>query len=231
MSGNWQVNPLKQAGWSSFTPWQGESDCLIRSCAQRCGFDYDASLSTDLSHTRLDLPAPLDLPKGHRSNAVLKVAGNDRQFHGKFMMPNLKYQTDIQLVSPLKALRSQLVLGEGGLSFNPLMKNEITFHLPKLDLQAWHRVYADHRSLFQPPDAKPWLKLPDLSRLNMQVDQVDYQDITMNQVSLAARQKQKGLHFLISSEEVAGEAWWGDEATLTVALEHLFVNLLVKTFK
>ena len=163
MSGNWQVNPLKQAlGWSSFTPWQGESDWAfdLDLALKDVGFDYDASLSADLSRTRLDLPAPLDLPKGHRSNAVLKVAGNDRQFHGKFMMPNLKYQTDIQLASPLKALRSQLVLGEGGLSFNPLMKNEITFHLPKLDLQAWHRVYADHRSLFQPPDAKPWLKLP-----------------------------------------------------------------------
>ncbi len=228
MEGDWYANKFLSAfALPDIEEVQGQSawDLNVGLSLEEEGVDYTIDLDADLSRLVVDLPPPFDVISNTKQTARLRASGNTETVSGTFTLPQLKYQAQINLSTSIPEISSsQLIIGDGDLQQMPPSVNELRVNLAELDSKPWSLLWKKYQHLRNDEGAEPSLHIPTLSRINMQLDKLYFDKQVFNGFSLAGRRKYKGLHLLIGSEQVSGEAWWGSGDMITVSLDHLFLN-------
>ncbi len=228
MAGDWQANKFLSAfALSDIDEVKGQSawDLNVGLSLEEAGVNYTIDLEADLSQLAVDLPAPFDALTNSKQAARLHANGNTDTVSGTFTLPKLKYQAMIDISTPISEIKeSQLIIGDGDLQQLPPKVNELRVKMAELDSKPWSLLWKKYQHLRNDRGAEPSLHLPIWSRINVQLDKLHIDKQVFNAFSLAGRKKQKGLHLLIGSEQVSGEAWWNSGDMITVSLDHLFLN-------
>lgn len=229
IDGRWDADRLKKALSQpdlSIIEGQSDWDLNVGIALRDVGFTYDINLDADLTAMQVNLPAPFDKPLSTTGWGSLKASGDAQSLVGQVVLPNLKYQANVDISHDIPVVtKSRIVLGEGELSLQPLSGNGVSINVPELDIPAWKDVIARLEAAHQDPKASFPVVLPAPSRLNVKADRIKAGELVFNHFSMAARKKSDGYHVLVGSEELAGDAWWDEDDFLTATIEHLFLNV------
>lgn len=235
VNANWDANKLKSALAApdvSMITGRSHWDMALGIALKDTGFTYDVDLKADLTNLNIDFPAPFTKPLLKKSEGHLKASGDAERLLAQIELPNWKYQAEVDITKALPDVtRSQMVIGKGELSLNPLLGNAINIRTPTLDVVAWKKAWDQYQLANKDNhEGLPFtLHLP--SRVNVKVNKVLTGDMTFNKLSMSVRNKSGVFRIIVGSEELAGYAWWERGKKLSMSIEHLFLNIDVDKLK
>ncbi|NUY57289.1 TIGR02099 family protein [Salinivibrio sp. EAGSL] len=200
--------------------WQAGLDLTLHDT----GFDYQLGIDVDTTPLQSTLPAPLHKPRWQKGQAHIEASGNREGLTGRVQLPNVNYQARIntQGATP-EFVSSQWQVGDKQPTLLATRGHRFDLALARLDVDAWHAVWKHVRQAW--PDRQhqyPGLPIPQ--RVNVKVDQLSAGKLAFHDLSVAARQKAKGWHVLVGSQELSGQANWPIEGRLAVDIDHWHIN-------
>ncbi|MEF1215277.1 DUF3971 domain-containing protein, partial [Vibrio alginolyticus] len=105
--GDWDVEPLKPyvgERWlnlvSGHAPWQMDIDLQLNDV----GFTYQLEVLAQLNRLASQYPYPLAKQIGESGQAKLQASGNQESISARLQIPNVKYQTEIDIAGDVPVL-------------------------------------------------------------------------------------------------------------------------------
>lgn len=233
-SGNWQVTPLGNyidKKWinplKGKAPWQLGIDLQLTDA----GFNYQAKLDSQLRNITSNYPFPLNKKTGQPVNLNLQVSGNKDSVNARVEVPDVKYQTIIDIASEYPLVKaSNLVVGKGSYKVAPFAGHYASIRLDKFNLDDWLPFFkqgAESFSLNQTAQHSfPEIPVPELVSLNVKA--LELATLEWHDVALDVKKKNSGWLFELNSQEAKGDATYIDPYDLSVSLErmHLYIPAL-----
>lgn len=235
--GDWDIKPLgpyvgnkwiKPLG--GHAPWRMGVDIQLNDV----GFTYQIDTSADLRMVTSLYPYPLNKGVKQSGKARLQASGNQESITARLQLPNLKYQTEIDIRPEVPLLKAtNLVLGKGSFKITPVAGHHAQVRSQQLDLDSWIEFFATPES--EPATRSdvnsPQIPLPQ--RVEMSVKELTLAGIEWNDVDFSAKKKGLGWYMNLDSQEASGEASYLAPYDLSVALErlHLFIPALDDEYK
>lgn len=230
-SGNWQVQPLGNyidKKWinplKGKAPWQLGIDLQLTDA----GFNYQARLNSKLRDVISQYPFPLNKEAGQPVNLDLQVSGNKDSVNARVEVPDVKYQTIIDIASKYPFIKaSSLVVGKGSYKVAPFTGHYASIRLDKFNLDDWLPFFkpgAEPSSSKQAAqNSFPEIPVPELISLNVKA--LELATLEWHDVALDVKKKNSGWLFKLNSQEAKGDATYIDPYDLSVSLDrmHLYI--------
>ncbi|MFB9215605.1 YhdP family protein [Vibrio sinaloensis] len=235
--GDWDIDPIGPYIGKKWTdplvghaPWRMGVDIQLNDI----GFTYQIDTSADLRMVKSHYPYPLNKDFKQSGKARLQASGNQESITARLQLPNLKYQTEIDIRPDIPVLKAtNLVLGKGSFKISPVAGHHAQVRSAQFDLDRWIEF-------FTAPEPEPATlsrakspQIPMPQRVDMTVKELTLAGIEWNDVDFSAKKKGLGWYMSLESQEASGEASYLAPYDLSVALErlHLFIPALDNEYK
>ncbi|GLT17126.1 DUF3971 domain-containing protein [Vibrio zhanjiangensis] len=236
--GDWELKPLTSylgKRWidpvNGHVPWQMGIGIQLTDV----GFSYQIDTKADLKMVASRYPYPLNKSLNQAWKARMQASGNQESISARLQLPNLKYQTEIDIRPDIPELKAtNLILGKGSFKISPISGHQAQVRLDKLNFDQWidlvsTPIRGDKAAL----DKINTPEIPVPHRIDVNVEELTLGGIWWNDVDFRAKRKNLGWHMSLESQEAAGEANYIEPYDLSVSLErlHVYVPALDKEYK
>ncbi|HHF2935374.1 TPA: YhdP family protein [Vibrio alginolyticus] len=229
--GDWDVEPLKPyvgERWlnlvSGHAPWQMDIDLQLNDV----GFTYQLEVLAQLNRLASQYPYPLAKQIGESGQAKLQASGNQESISARLQIPNVKYQTEIDIAGDVPVLTAtHLMVGKGGFRISPIVGHDASVRVEELNLDQW-------AELAQVSESKPSssvlasMKTPTIplpTRIEVETPNLRLGGIEFHDVDFSASKKNLSWQLDVDSQEVKGKANYLKPYDLSVSLEHLHLYI------
>ena len=199
------------------------------------GFAYQIDANADLKMVSSDYPYPLKKELNQTWKARMQASGNQESISARLQLPNLKYQTEIDIRPDTPVLKAtNLVLGKGSFKISPISGHQAQVRLDKFNFDQWVDLISNSDSGGKTAlDSMNTPEIPMPHRIDLDVEELTLGGIWWNDVDFRAKRKNLGWHMSLESQEAAGEANYIAPYDLSVSLDrlHVYVPALDKEYK
>ncbi|KOO02783.1 YhdP family protein [Vibrio nereis] len=228
VAGNWKIKPIAPylgehwvAPLEGRAPWKMDVDLQLNDV----GFTYQIDTKADLAALQSHYPYPLNKPLKQAGQARLQASGNQESISARVQLPNLKYQTEIDIRPAVPVLRAtNLVVGKGSFKVSPVVGHHAQIRTDKVNLDRWLEmlpVANVNSSSRKSQSAFPEIPLPQ--RVSLNTKELTLAGIEWNDVDFSAKKKSSRWNMSVASQEVQGKATYLAPYDLSVALSRLHV--------
>nr|WP_284676500.1 YhdP family protein [Vibrio sinus] len=229
LDGNWKVKPLAPyvgQRWTSRlsgnAPWDAQVDIQLKDT----GFTYQINGLADLKTVTSEYPYPLTKASGVNGRAKLEVSGNQESISARLAIPNLKYQTEIDIRKDVPILKSNyVVVGKGNYKVSPVVGNSVVVRTDKFDLDKWLDILfpSDSKTTAKKNAANKSseIEIPTPQKITLDVKNLKFATLDWHDVKFTAKKKVLSWYMQLNSLEAKGEANYIDPYDLTVSLDRL----------
>ena len=236
--GDWELKPLTPylgKRWTNpvngHAPWQMGIAIQLNDV----GFSYQIDTNADLKMVSSNYPYPLNKTLDKPWKASMQASGNQESISARLQLPNLKYQTEIDIRSETPVLKAtNLILGKGSFKISPISGHQAQVRIDKLNLDKWADLISnptnDDKAALDDMNT-PQIPMPN--RIDLNVEELTLGSIWWNDVDFRAKRKSLGWHMNLESQEASGEANYIEPYDLSVSLDrlHVYVPALDKEYK
>ncbi|MDC0611782.1 YhdP family protein [Vibrio sp.] len=232
--GDWQVKPLQNyldKKWidplSGRAPWQLGVDLQLTGV----GFNYQATLNSQLKNILSEYPYPLNKSKGRTDTLKVQVSGNGESVNARAQVSNAKYQALIDISRKQPIIKSSnLVLGKGSFKVIPFSGHYAAVRLDHFDLDNWIPYFqtmddSKVRSTTGKSGKSPMIDIPSPESVNLNVKELKVATLDWHDVVLKVKKKSQAWNFDLHSQEATGSASYIAPYDLSVALKQLHLYL------
>ena len=236
--GDWELKPLASyLGKRWIDPVDGHAPWQMGIAIQLddVGFAYQIDANADLKMVSSDYPYPLKKELNQTWKARMQASGNQESISARLQLPNLKYQTEIDIRPDTPVLKAtNLVLGKGSFKISPISGHQAQVRLDKFNFDQWVDLISNSDSGGKTAlDSMNTPEIPMPHRIDLDVEELTLGGIWWNDVDFRAKKKNLGWHMSLESQEAAGEANYIAPYDLSVSLDrlHVYVPALDKEYK
>ena len=236
--GDWDIKPIGPYIGTQWTdpleghaPWRMDVDIQLNDV----GFTYQIDTTADLRMVSSHYPYPLNKELQQKGKARLQASGNQESITARLQLPNLKYQTEIDIRPDTPVLKAtNLVLGKGSFKISPVAGHHAQIRTDKFDIDSWAELLNRPK-----PKVKATLsqmntpEIPMPQRVELDVKELTLASVEWNDVDFSAKKKGLTWYMSLDSQEASGEASYLAPYDLTVALDrlHLYIPSLDDEYK
>ncbi len=233
--GDWQIQPLGNyidRKWidplKGKAPWQLGVDIQLTDT----GFNYQAKLDAQLRDVASKYPFPLNKTAGQPVNLNLQVSGNKESVNARVEVPDVKYQTVIDISSKYPVIRaSNLVFGKGSYKVTPFAGHYASIRLDEFNLDDWLPFFAQgagQQSSSKHLAKSSFPEIPTPEVVNLDVKTLKLATMEWHDVALNVKKKNLAWLFELNSQESKGDATYIEPYDLSVSLDrmHLYIPAL-----
>ncbi|MFD2178843.1 YhdP family protein [Veronia pacifica] len=185
---------------------------------------FRADLNAQLGELKSDLPEPFSQSQLAGRTAKVIVEGSDNQFTVYAQLPDSRYRGVVSLTGKRpRVMSSFLEVGESPMPVSTIGSHLIDVNYPYINLDDW-KVVAESLTQTDFMNQSGSVDIPAPTGINLRSDKLTMFGFTLNNVSVAARNNEHNWHIIYGSEEVDGDAVWQKDSSLTVSVDHLFIN-------
>ena len=230
LDGDWQVKPLEPyvgkrciSRLSGSAPWSTQVDIQLKDT----GFTYQVNGVADLKTVTSKYPYPLTKASGVEEKAKLQVSGNQESISARLAIPNLKYQTEIDIRKDVPVLKANyVVVGNGNFKVSPVVGNSVVVRTDKFNLDKWNEILfpstsASAQSAKKSTSTMGSIEIPTPQKITLDVPNLIFATLDWHDVKFNAKRKALGWYMSLNSLEAEGEANYIDPYDLTVSLDRL----------
>lgn len=237
LSGNWNIKPIARylgdrwiAPLQGRAPWKMDIDVDLNDV----GFTYQIDTTADLKGIQSRYPYPLNKARNQAGRARLQASGNQETVSARLQLPNLKYQTEIDIRPDIPVLKAtNLVLGNGSFKASPVAGHRVQIRTDKFNLDRWFEQLSESGTKASTNDKSSFPDIPLPQRLALNTKELTLAGIEWNDVDFTARKKRATWDLSVGSQEVEGKATYTAPDKLSVDLQrlHVFIPELDNEYK
>lgn len=228
---DWEVAPLASYIGQSWTdrvqghaPWNMDIDLQL----DDIGFTYQIDSQANLTYLDSSFPQPLTKSIGEKSKLHLQASGNQETISARLQLPDVKFQTEIDITEDTPVLEAtNLLIGKGGFKVSPVVGHHMTIRIPSFDIDKWIEIEQESLAAKEQPRLSemntPTFPYP--RRFSLTADTVKFASLDWHNVDFSARKKGVSWLLDVDSSEVKGQANYLEPYDLSVSLDHLHLFL------
>lgn len=229
IEGNWNIKPIARylgERWieplQGRAPWKMDVDIDLNDV----GFTYQIDTIADLKGIQSRYPYPLNKARNQSGRARLQASGNQESVSARLQLPNLKYQTEIDIRPDVPVLKAtNLVLGNGSFKASPVVGHRSQVRTDKFNLDDWFEQFSDTTVKKSSGEKSSFPDIPLPQRIALETKVLTLAGIEWNDVDFSARKNGATWDMNVASQEVEGKATYTAPDKLSADLQRLHVYI------